>query len=187
MMTPEKEQELLSETFCLTVSRGAATRLSLLIFLGVSCLIALPTFAQKSIAKWEVVVGESAALFDVRAPEAPLDLHNVDVLWRTEDLVEFPCFHLKGADSYVEIADRAALNPGALTLSVWFRLPEGLIFGQKPLVLKSALAHEGPTYQYGLFAANDADFPDTLAWYLSVGQTMHSVVAKSTPPRSWMR
>lgn len=147
------------------------------------CLVALtlPALAQAPIARWAVLPEAGHALQDTGPHQLPAARTNVDVLWKTEDLIDHPSLYFKGADSYVEVPNAPALNPQHLTLSVWFKLPEGHVFGQRPLVLKSAPTHEGAMYQYGIFISDDADYPKTFAFYLGIGGKMVALVAKDAP------
>jgi hypothetical protein len=123
------------------------------------CLVA-HAGAQQPVALWVVSKDTTDTMANMYSTHLPAQLRNVSVLWKTEDLVDHPSLHFSGTDSYVEIADAPVLNPEHLTLSVWFKLPEGRVFGQKPLVVKSAPRHEGAMYQYGLFVADDPDYPE---------------------------
>jgi len=151
----------------------------LLLWSLVAC--AFPALAQGPSARWTVLPEADHTLQDTGPNALPAGLNDVDVLWRVEDLIDHPSLYFKGADSYVSAPNAPALNPPRLTLSVWFKLQEGRVFGQRPLVLKSAPAHEGPMYQYGLFVSDDADYPKTLAFYLSLGGEMTALVVKDVP------
>lgn len=137
--------------------------------------------ATEPVARWAATPEKPNAFPRVSGSGASGVTHHVDILWKVEDLVDHPSAWLNGNESYIEIADNPAINPRHLTLSVWFKVPEGIQFGQKPLVLKSAPHHDGAMYQYGLFVADNADYPKTLAFYLGVDGESKALVANDAP------
>lgn len=148
---------------------------------GLALLVALAGYANTPVAHWAATESVPERLPNRVAPELAGTLHNVDILWRVEDLIDHPSAWFGGNDSYVEVPNAPVLNPEHLTLTVWFKLPDGQVFNQKPLVLKSAPSHDGPMYQYGLFLSDDVDYPKTLVFYLSLDGTLVSHVVSGVP------
>ncbi len=134
--------------------------------------------ASAPVAQWRAEPEVSTRFPSTTQSTLDGTLHQVDMLWKVEDLIDHPSAWFDGEQSYVEIPNAPALNPEHLSLSIWFKLPAGIVFGQKPLVLKSAPAHEGTMYQYGVFLSDDAEYPSCAAFYLSVGGQLQSLVVK---------
>lgn len=148
-----------------------------LMFTGVM-MFAVGALATAPVAHWAATADVPDSLPNRVTPGLAGGLHGVDILWRVEDLVDHPSAWFGGNDSYVEVRNSPVLNPDHLTLTVWFKLPDGQVFNQKPLVLKSAPSHDGPMYQYGLFLSDDVEYPKTLAFYVSLDGKLVSHVVK---------
>lgn len=151
-------------------------RFIFLLIVGLS--LVQPTYAQAPLARWAVVPEADHTLQDTGPHGLVAEQTNVDILWRVEDLIDHPSLYFQGADSFVTVENDLALNPERLTLSVWFKVPEGRVFSQRPLVLKSAPSHDGALYQYGLFVSDDTDYPKTLAFYVGLEGVMTALVVK---------
>jgi hypothetical protein len=152
------------------------------IFMIAGLLFAHLCFAGEAISsppiagQWKAVP-DSPSLEDGSGNGHQAVSHGVSVLWRQEDLVDHPCFYLNGQGAHLEVANARGLNPAQLSIVLWFKPPEGLIDGQRPLVLKSLESHREPWYQYGLFLMNDLSNPQSLSFYVSVGEASYLVSA----------
>ena len=153
-------------------------RYSFVVILG---LLSAVTHAQAPVAKWVATPEETTSFPNQVSPNHAGKLNNIDILWKVEDLIDHPSAWFNGDNSFIAIKNTPELNPKEITVSVWFKLPEGIVFGQKPLALKSAPTHEGAMYQYGLFVSDDATNPKMLAFYLSLGGKMVYNVANNLP------
>ncbi len=123
----------------------------------------------KPIGQWDALRAKEVSLPDLSGNGNVAHLKGVTLMNKVEDLVERPCLFFDGNGSYVEIANAPALNPKHVTISVWFKPPEGAEYPQLPLVLKSLPTHTKPWYQYGVFVMNTAKHPQSVSVYLSIG------------------
>ena len=130
------------------------------------------------IREWKVTSEGKIGFGDTTVQQQKLTLHNVSIMYRQEDLVDHPHFYFNGNGAFGKVESSPDLNPGQLSISLWFRAEEKAIQSQTPLLVKSHSRHGESRYQYGLFLMDTIDFPQAVIFYTSVaGQ---SVIAKAT-------
>ncbi len=133
--------------------------------------------APRPVARWDAAKATEQTLPELAGGGPEGRLLGVAVMDKVEDLVERPCLFFNGQGAHVEIPDAASLNPDHITLTVWFKPAEGAVHPQWPLVVKSRPKHVKPWYQYGLFLMNANRHPQSLSFYLSVGDKLGLVQA----------
>ena len=119
-----------------------------------------------AVAEWKAETVAGDTLPDQSGQGNNALLHAVTPMLRVQDLVDHPCLYFNGAGAHGIVANHPSLNPGAVSVRVWFKVEEGQVSAQVPLLVKSLPVHREPWYQYGLFLIDLPESPQGVCWHV---------------------
>ena len=125
----------------------------------------------RMVLRWEAATvaerGEPFSAVDLSGSGNHGILNQVTVMWKTADLVERPCLYFNGRSAHITAPDSNSLNPGKLSLLIWFK-SEGWRAGQiAPLMAKSRGSDNPEACQYGLLLLDAPDAKRILRFELT--------------------